>query len=261
MLGAAFFAPACSGSNDTPDAGTIIGTIDSHGGTATNDQGVIIFVPSGALAAGDSVTFTIDADTSAPIPSGTTPVGTTWKIGPATKTFLKPITIALPVDSSKLGTQNVADVAIYAGQPPTTNFAPLVTSPYADGSHVSCSSTTLGDFVPVFGPFADAGDLGGSSGSSGSSGSTTVSSTTTTGTTTTSSTTTGTTTSSTTTGTITSSTTTGGSSSSTSTAGSSSSSSSSSSGSSSSGSSSSSSSSGSSSSSSSSSGSDSGSTT
>ncbi|MBS2030353.1 MAG: hypothetical protein JST54_20795 [Deltaproteobacteria bacterium] len=194
VLGVAFFSPACTPSDNSPDAGgTIIGTIDTHGGTATNDQGVIIFVPSGALAPGDSVTFTIDPDPSAPVPSGTTPVGTTWRIGPADKVFRKPITIALPVDANKLGTQNTADVAIYEGQPPTTNFGPIVTSPYADGTRVSCSTTTLGDFVPVFGPFADAGGLGASSGSSGSSGSSTTTATsTTTGTSTTTTTTTST---------------------------------------------------------------------
>src|SRR5947209_20125639 len=72
-LAAMMLAQACAGSS-TPDAGTAAATIDQKGGTATNDQGVIIFVPAGAIAPGDQVTFTIDAST-APAPGGVTPVG------------------------------------------------------------------------------------------------------------------------------------------------------------------------------------------
>jgi len=131
-------------------------TVGASGGTvATTDGSAQVDVPAGALPS--DTTITITANASAPAPAGATVLGTAFTFGPDGLKFLKPVTVTLAFDSSKLPEGTAAStIVVYTAPDGSSTYEPLPTS-VKDGSHVAATTTHFSTDVPgVGGGAADA---------------------------------------------------------------------------------------------------------
>jgi hypothetical protein len=131
-------------------------TVGTTGGSVTTSDGSAqVDIPAGALPA--DTTITISANTSAPSPSGATVVGTPFTFGPDGLKFLKPVTVTLPFDTSKLGSTAPSAIVVYTAPDGSSTYEPLPTT-VKDGVHVTATTTHFS---------TDVAGIGGSKDSSG----------------------------------------------------------------------------------------------
>jgi hypothetical protein len=113
--------------------------VGATGGSVALSDGTTVAIPAGALSA--DTTITIATASSAPSPSGATEVGTPYTFGPDGLKFLKPITVTLAYDPSKLpaGTSG-SSLVIYTAPDGEATYSELPSS-VADGTHISAVTT------------------------------------------------------------------------------------------------------------------------
>jgi hypothetical protein len=167
--------PSCTGSPNTtlPPGGLQFG-MDSNGGVAATDAGLLIFVPAGAIAQGQTVLLTISPDSSAPQPDNTDAlVGQAYVLGPTGTSFAKSVTVIMPIDPTTLPDgKTIGDVVIFTttDQGQSGDYSPMPTAPFANSYSVSALTDHFSRFVPAipsqpinFG----SGSTGGTGGSTG----------------------------------------------------------------------------------------------
>src|SRR5438105_166396 len=103
------FAVSCSNSGTPAKTTQSVGT---SGGQVTGSDGTSLTIPAGAVT-GDT-TFTIETAKNAAAPTGAAPVAAIYAFGPEGAQFAKPVTVTLPIDTSRLPAgKTAADVKIY----------------------------------------------------------------------------------------------------------------------------------------------------
>jgi hypothetical protein len=122
---------------------------------ATDDGRARVDIPPGALPA--DTTITISPNTAAPTPAGATVVGTPFTFGPDGLKFLKPITITLAFDGTKLPAETTANaIVVYTAPDGSSVYEPLPTS-VADATHVAATTTHFSTDVAGVGAKAATG--------------------------------------------------------------------------------------------------------
>jgi len=134
--------PISSAPSETP-AASVIGP---EGGTVSTSGGTSLKIPAGALAAGTKVGIT--PASAGDIAAGTV-VGARYVLEPEGTTFAKPVTIIIPIDTSRLPSGKTAsNVLIYIAPKGSHDFTPLPTKP-VDASHVSAQTTHFSEVSPL----------------------------------------------------------------------------------------------------------------
>jgi hypothetical protein len=113
---------ACSSGGSTKTT-QLVGV---NGGLLAASDGTSLTVPPGAVAA--DTTFTIEAATTAPTPSGVATVAPIYAFRPEGAQFSKPVTVTLPFDASKLPFgKTAADIKILTAPAGSSSYTALPT--------------------------------------------------------------------------------------------------------------------------------------
>ncbi len=117
----ALVAVGCGGSSGV----NITKMIGPTGGTVSHTDGTSVTIPMGALSTAANITIT---SINAPAPAGTVIVGPAYDFGPEGTTFASPVTITLPIETSKIPSGRTAnDVLIYTAARGSTQYTVLQT--------------------------------------------------------------------------------------------------------------------------------------
>jgi uncharacterized delta-60 repeat protein len=111
VIGCALLLSACGGGGGGDDGGS--GTantpappptsgIGPAGGTVNGPNGTKVVIPPGALAVNTPIAITQIAASATPLPSGLTPLGSTFAFTPHGTTFAVPVTVTLPFDPASV---------------------------------------------------------------------------------------------------------------------------------------------------------------
>ncbi len=139
LLAAVLVAACGGGSSPASDAGSI----GPAGGTATFPDGTSVLVPSGALAAAQTLTET--PAPNAAVPSATTAVGGAVTFGPEGQQFARPVTVTLPFTPGELPQgSSAASIVIYTAPAGSSSYTALTTT-QVDSTHVSAPAPALLD--------------------------------------------------------------------------------------------------------------------
>ncbi|MEO6574533.1 MAG: hypothetical protein ABIP89_11890 [Polyangiaceae bacterium] len=159
----AMAAVGCSASSMSgPSGGTVedadhvaMQTIGASGGVLVTNEGTTIDIPAGALT-GDT-TIIVQPNDSAPSPKGVDGVGGAFTFTPDGLQFLKPVTVTMVFDPSRLpsGT-NASQIVIYTAKDGSSTYEALPTTAM-DATHVQATTTHFCTNVPGIPIVADAG--------------------------------------------------------------------------------------------------------
>jgi hypothetical protein len=151
LIVAIAISAACSSRanmRSSADTGSISTVIGPEGGTVSNGSGTAIVIPSGALATATTITLT--PISAPPSVAAATAIGAAFSAGPEGQTFLKPVEIRLPFDSSRVPAGTAPHAITLAMSPTAKNdFAPIVSTVDIAGSTVSALTAHFTDFVPL----------------------------------------------------------------------------------------------------------------
>jgi hypothetical protein len=158
----AFAVAACSTSGGGSPSGQNGTSIGPAGGGVTATDGSGVTVPAGAVAVGSSINVTVTADPGAPAPPADQwiAVGPAYLFGPEGQQFLRPVTVTLAFDPTRLPSGRTVNDVVLVTSPATgaPSYASLATT-VVDATHVSAQTTHFSIIMaaaPV-GGFSDAG--------------------------------------------------------------------------------------------------------
>jgi len=135
---------ACGGSDSTmPPA-----TIGPAGGTVTSAQSASVSIPAGALSSEVAIQITTDTTGAAPLPVNIA-VSDTFLLTPHGTTFSKPVTLTLPIDTTKVPAG--AKVMLLKTDASLRNWA-VVPGATVSGASISGSITSFSAPVAVLPP-------------------------------------------------------------------------------------------------------------
>lgn len=127
-----------------------LATVGRAGGKVTTSRGVGVEIPAGALP--NEVQVSVEASPTSTPPTGSTPVGTAYVLGPSGLKFQKPVTIVLTLDPAKLPPgKTTADIVVFTAPDGTLEYTPLPTK-VRDATHVEAETTHFSVFVPAIPP-------------------------------------------------------------------------------------------------------------
>jgi len=136
------------GSASGPPPGKQIGP---EGGSVLLADGSGVVVPAGALAARVNVTIGLTPGAAALPSSDWIAAGSSYLLGPEGQVFLKPVTVTLAFDPSRLPADLLGDGISVVTSPATgtPDYSPLPTT-IVDSTHVSAQTTHFSIVVPVW---------------------------------------------------------------------------------------------------------------
>ncbi len=125
--------------------------IGPEGGSVLLADGSRVDVPAGALATGVSVTIGLTPSAAALPSSDGIAAGSSYLLGPEGQTFLKPVTVTLAFEPSRLPADVPGDGISVVTSPATgtPDYSPLPTT-IVDSTHVSAQTTHFSIVVPVW---------------------------------------------------------------------------------------------------------------
>jgi hypothetical protein len=128
-------------------------TVGASGGVVTTPDGVTVDIPAGALPNDVQITVT-PAPADAPAPTAGTVVGPAYVFGPPGTVFKVPVTVTLPIDPAKLGTDPLSEVQVGGAPDGQTEFH-VFNALASDETHVKFMTQHFTVFVPTY--FHDCG--------------------------------------------------------------------------------------------------------
>jgi hypothetical protein len=119
-------APASDAPAPDASAGTAVSAmIGSAGGTVVHPSGARLVFPAGALTSHTTITI---RDGAAPAARGFRWIGPGFQFEPSGLRFAAPVSLTLPYDPARLGTDPAASISVYHAAGATTAFAPVATT-------------------------------------------------------------------------------------------------------------------------------------